>query len=161
MQYVTRHAVPGIQDIFGKSGSEEQMKWLAMGLAGLFLASIAQAQTGGQPLNDSALKDSVQLLPDRFMSVTAENGQEWLEQCEWPAQKSDSMARIAACLSFLQGARAVATRRPGNGNCPVDFSGQSRGALLTTTYQIARRYPRMPINKIFRLAFDSVESGSC
>lgn len=137
------------------------MKWLAVTLAGLFCAGIAYAQTGEQPPNDPAMKEAVQMMPDRFMSVTAENGLEWIEQCEWPAQKSDSMTRIAACLSFLQGARAIASRRQENGNCPVDFSIQSRGALLTTTYQIARRYPRMPINKIFRLAFDSVESGSC
>lgn len=137
------------------------MKPLAMTLAGLFCAGIVHAQTGEHASNDSPMTDAVQMMPDRFMSVTAENGLEWIEQCEWPAQKSDSMTRIAACLSFLQGARAIATRRPGNGNCPVDFSSQSRGALLTTTYQIARRYPRMPINKIFRLAFDSVESGSC
>lgn len=131
-------------------------------LVGALLCSgIVAAQVTRHASDDAAITEAVQAMPDRFMSVTAENGMEWLEQCEWPAQKSDSMARIAACVSFLQGARAVASGRAGHGNCPVDFATQSRGTLLTTTYQIARRYPRMPINRIFRLAFDSVEPGSC
>jgi len=95
------------------------------------------------------------------MFVTAENGREWIEQCEWPAQKSDNMTRIAACLSFLQGARAVSSKRAAYGNCPADFASQSRGTLLTTTYQVARRYPRLSISKIFKIAFDSVEPGGC
>jgi hypothetical protein len=136
------------------------MKLLALPLVALLWIGTAKAQSG-PPSGEAEMEPAVQIMPDRFMSVTAENGQEWIEQCEWPAHKSDSMTRIAACLSFLQGARAIASKPSGNGNCSVDFSGQARGALLTTTYQIARRYPRMPINKVFRLAFDSVESGSC
>ena len=137
------------------------MKFVALPLAGLLWIGTVQAESGPPPSAEAELEPAVQLATERFMSVTAENGEEWIEQCEWPAHKSDSMTRIAACLSFLQGARAIAANRPGKGNCPVDFSAQSRGAVLTTTYQIARRYPRMPINKIFRLAFDSVESGVC
>ena len=137
------------------------MKLFAVSLAAYFLVGIVMAQTTMPPLAQPVVTLDTQAMPDRFMGVTAENGQEWLEQCEWPAQKSDSMTRIAACVSFLQGARVVASKRVANENCPVGFAGQSRGTLLTTTYQIARRYPRLSINKIFRIAFDSVEPGSC
>lgn len=133
----------------------EQMriKSLLMAVAMLFWYHTAQAATlshvaAGEP-------------PERFMSVTAENGREWLEQCEWPAQKSDSMARIAACLSFLQGAKTFSSKRDPSMACSTQISVQSRGTLLTTTYQIARRYPNMPITKIFRIAFDSVEPAAC
>lgn len=137
------------------------MNVFAVSLAAILSIGIASAQTVTPKQGDPEITTATQPMPDRFMSVTAENGREWIEQCEWPAQKSDSMTRIAACVSFLQGARAVASKRAANENCPVGFTGQSRGALLTTTYQIARRYPRLSINKIFRIAFDSVEPGSC
>lgn len=130
-------------------------------LAALLSMGIASAQTVTPMQDEPEISTTAQPMPDRFMSVTAENGREWIEQCEWPAQKSDSMTRIAACVSFLQGARAVASKRAANENCPVGFAAQSRGTLLTTTYQVARRYPRLSINKIFRIAFDSVEPGPC
>lgn len=137
------------------------MRFLAISLGALLCIGTAQAQIVPQNSDASPAASTIQIAPERFMYVTAENGQEWLEQCEWPAHKSDSMARIAACVSFLQGARVVASKRGQLENCPVDLASQSRGTLLTSTYQIARRYPRMPINKIFRIAFDSVQPGSC
>ncbi len=137
------------------------MRFLAMSLASLLCFASAYAQIVPQNPDSPAVASTAQIMPDRFMYVTAENGQEWIEQCEWPAHKSDSMARIAACVSFLQGARVIASKRDPLENCPVDLASQSRGTLLTSTYQIARRYPRMPINKIFRIAFDSVLPGSC
>jgi hypothetical protein len=137
------------------------MKIIACSLTLLLCIDTAQAQMAQHVPDHPVARAAMESAPERFMSVTAENGQEWLEQCEWPAQKSDSMARIAACLSFLQGAKAVAVRRNPEENCPVDFSAQSRGTLLTTTYQIARRYPRMQIGKIFRIAFDSVGANAC
>jgi hypothetical protein len=143
------------------SQEDNGMKFFAIALATLLSVGIATAQTESPPLIEPLVITDAQLMSERFMSVTAENGREWIEQCEWPAHKSDSMTRIAACLSFLQGARAVASRRFTPENCPVDFTSQSRGTLLTTTYQIARRYPRLSIHKIFRIAFDSVEPGSC
>lgn len=137
------------------------MKFFAIVVTAFMSTCMAGAQavasTSGDLQNTSATSD----MPDRFMSVTAENGQEWLEQCEWPAHKSDSMTRIAACVSFLQGARIVASRRNVAESCAVDLASQSRGTLLTTTYQVARRYPRLPIHKVFRIAFDSVDPGSC
>jgi hypothetical protein len=137
------------------------MKIFATLLAILLTVGTAQAQNAPQTTEDPVISSAEQTMPERFMSVTAENGQEWIEQCEWPAQKSDSMTRIAACLSFLQGAKAVASKRSAQRNCSVDFASQPRGTLLMTTYQVARRYPRLSINKIFRIAFDSVEPGSC
>jgi hypothetical protein len=137
------------------------MKLFAILLAALLSAGIATAQTASPPLAEPLVTTVAQPMPERFMSVTAENGHDWIEQCEWPAHKSDSMTRIAACLSFLQGARAVASRHKAHEDCPVDLASQSRGTLLTTTYQIARRYPRLPIHKVFRIAFDSVEPGTC
>lgn len=137
------------------------MKLFAFLLMALLSLGMANGQSATQAPDDPALVTALETMPERFMSVTAENGREWLEQCEWPAQKSDSMTRIAACLSFLQGAKAVASKNARHGDCPVGVASQSRGTLLTTTYQVARRYPRLSINKIFRIAFDSVEPGSC
>lgn len=137
------------------------MKFFLIVLTMLLTAGHASARTVPPPLPEPSAMDAAQAIPERFLSVTAENGQDWIEQCEWPAQKSDSMTRIAACLSFLQGARIIASRRTGRENCPVDLANQSRGTLLTTTYQIARRYPRLPIHRIFGIAFESVEPGSC
>ena len=130
-------------------------------LAALLSVGTANVQSASSLRAEPVVTTDAQLMPDRFMSVTAENGREWIEQCEWPAHKSDSMTRIAACLSFLQGARVIASRRTARENCPVDFASQSRGTLLTTTYQVARRYPRLPIHRVFGIAFDSVEPGSC
>jgi hypothetical protein len=136
------------------------MKFRAAMLGAILLSGFTTVQSAPPSSGRALMPVAAESTPEHFMSVTAENGYEWIEQCEWPAQKSDSMTRIAACLSFLQGARLMAAGRMG-GNCPVEFANQSRGTLLTTTYQIARRYPRLPINKIFRIAFDSVEPGSC
>lgn len=99
-------------------------------------------------------------MPERFMGVTAENGQEWIDQCEWPAHKSDSTARIGACVSFLQGARLIASKSNARELCADDIANQTRGAVLTT-YQVARRYSHLPLKTIFRKAFDSVEPAPC
>ncbi len=137
------------------------MRLIAISFAVLLSVAMLEAQAGPPGLSDPSITAAAQPMPERFMSVTAENGREWIEQCEGPAHKSDSMTRIAACLSFLQGAKAVALKRNADETCPIDHISQSRGTLLTTTYQISRRYPRLPIHKIFRIAFDSVAPGAC
>ncbi|MDB5763204.1 MAG: hypothetical protein JWQ21_2199 [Herminiimonas sp.] len=119
--------------------------------------------------NDIASKDSSDVLvesvphsvpfvnlPERFSGVTADNGQAWIDQCDGAAQKSDNTARVEACLSFLQ--TAIASRRKAKGSCPDVLSP---GAFWISTFQIARRYPRLSIKKIFAIAFDSIEPASC
>jgi hypothetical protein len=98
---------------------------------------------------------------ERFTGVTAANGQEWIEQCDRAAQKSDSTVRVSACMSFLLGARMVASKSDAGESCSAEVSRQNRSALWTTISQVARRYPHLPLRKIFAIAFDSLEPVAC
>jgi hypothetical protein len=131
--------------------------------AGLLIvgAGIAYARDGVDSAADEATAAlSTPERPDRFSGVTARTGREWVEQCDQAAQKSDSTIRVGSCVSFLQGARAVATRSSGK-ECTADLARQTRGDVWITTFQIARRYPGLPIKKVFAIAFDAIEPDSC
>jgi hypothetical protein len=67
---------------------------------------------------------------------------------------------VAACISFLQGARAIASGVNGR-QCAVDLAHQTRGDAWISTFQVARRYPDLSIKKIFGMAFDAIEPDSC
>jgi hypothetical protein len=79
------------------------MKFLVVLVAAIVMANIVVAQNIPKASARPEMPTRPQDMPERFMGVTAENGQEWIDQCEWPAHKSDSTARIGACVSFLQG----------------------------------------------------------
>jgi hypothetical protein len=132
----------------------------ALALALAICCVAAWAEESGQGEADAAVASAPPARPERFSGVTATTGREWVEQCDGAAQKSDSTVRVGACVSFLQGARAVATRSNGK-ECDVDLARQTRGDVWISTFQIARRYPALPIRKVFGLAFDAIEPDSC
>ncbi|HEV7616767.1 MAG TPA: hypothetical protein VGO51_01530 [Burkholderiaceae bacterium] len=137
------------------------MKFLVVLLIAIAMANIVVAQNVPKASAGPEMPAPPHDMPERFMGVTAENGQEWIDQCEWPVHKSDSTVRIGACISFLQGARLVASKSNARELCADDIANQTRGAMLTTTYQVARRYPHLPLKTIFKIAFDSVEPAPC
>lgn len=96
-----------------------------------------------------------------FVAVTARTGQEWLDQCEKPGQKSDSTVRFAACMSFMKGAQLVAAPSDPTTICAQKVAAQPAGAMLDTTFAAARQYPNRPLKTVFGIAFTSLEPSEC
>lgn len=96
-----------------------------------------------------------------FIGVTAKNGEEWLEQCERPATKTEGEVRATACANYLRGAATMQLERITDPKCRESVAEGPIGALLDVSFSFAREYPSAPIPKIVGLSVQTADLATC
>lgn len=117
-----------------------------------FACSGAIAQAPKQNLEEPMPYVTPVKAVEHFSSVTAKNGQEWVEQCEKPALKSNREIRVASCFSFFDGARRLAVAHP-DSYCALQLEGPSFVGAYDISLFLGKEKPYMEIGEIMEQTF--------